>query len=56
MSEVRESVTDLFHSCKWCACNVKSLHPSRFAKNRGSVRGAGCLLGSKEATVTPPFL
>lgn len=54
MSEGGEGVTDLFHSCKRCACNANSLHPSRFAKTE-AVWGEGSLrLSSDVATVILP--
>ena len=42
----------LFHSCKRCACNVNSLHPSRFAKNRGSVEGRVSLAELKRSKLS----
>lgn len=51
MSEESEGAIDLFHSCKRCACNVNSLHPSPFfAKTEAVWREGRLCLNSDAAT------
>lgn len=51
MSAESEGETNLFHSCKRCACNVKSLHPSWFAKTEAVWKDGYLQLGSNLPTV-----